>query len=81
MPAMLCCCSTCTPEGSFIISPVRLPISQVNLDFDMESESQVLLLVHDTKPPFLAGKVRGSAISWESCGTHVSACCNGVVVM
>jgi pre-mRNA-splicing factor ATP-dependent RNA helicase DHX38/PRP16 len=29
---------------------------QVNLDFDDDDENRVLLLVHDTKPPFLEGK-------------------------
>lgn len=29
---------------------------QVNLDFDEDDDSRVLLLVHDTKPPFLKGK-------------------------
>jgi pre-mRNA-splicing factor ATP-dependent RNA helicase DHX38/PRP16 len=30
---------------------------QVNLDFNDDDENRVLLLVHDTKPPFLAGQV------------------------
>lgn len=29
----------------------------MNLDFDTDKEERVLLLVHDTKPPFLEGKV------------------------
>eukprot|EP00967_Tisochrysis_lutea_P063798 scaffold82437_cov12-Tisochrysis_lutea.AAC.1 len=28
----------------------------INLDFDTDEDSRVLLLVHDTKPPFLEGK-------------------------
>lgn len=30
---------------------------QVNLDFNDDDENRVLLLVHDTKPPFLQGQV------------------------
>lgn len=31
---------------------------QVSLAFDTDDDARVLLLVHDTKPPFLEGKVR-----------------------
>ena len=30
---------------------------QVNLDFDFDDDERVILLVHDTKPPFLDGKM------------------------
>ncbi|GFH10072.1 pre-mrna-splicing factor atp-dependent rna helicase prp16-like [Haematococcus lacustris] len=32
-------------------------LKEINLDFDGEEENRVLLLVHDSKPPFLEGKV------------------------
>jgi len=32
-------------------------VLQVNLDFNDDDENRVLLLVHDTKPPFLQGQV------------------------
>lgn len=35
-------------------SPLTPP--QVDLDFDEDEDARVLLLVHDTKPPFLKGK-------------------------
>ncbi|KAF5843773.1 P-loop containing nucleoside triphosphate hydrolase protein [Dunaliella salina] len=34
-------------------------LKEINLDFDADDDSRVLLLVHDTKPPFLEGKVVG----------------------
>eukprot|EP00200_Dunaliella_tertiolecta_P008619 CAMPEP_0202370528 /NCGR_PEP_ID=MMETSP1127-20130417/2125_1 /ASSEMBLY_ACC=CAM_ASM_000462 /TAXON_ID=3047 /ORGANISM="Dunaliella tertiolecta, Strain CCMP1320" /LENGTH=1402 /DNA_ID=CAMNT_0048966503 /DNA_START=21 /DNA_END=4229 /DNA_ORIENTATION=- len=34
-------------------------LKEINLDFDTDEDSRVLLLVHDTKPPFLEGKVVG----------------------
>ncbi len=34
--------------------------TQFNTDIDNEDENRVLLLVHDTKPPFLEGKVVGT---------------------
>jgi pre-mRNA-splicing factor ATP-dependent RNA helicase DHX38/PRP16 len=40
------------------------PLLQVNLDFDDDDENRVLLLVHDTKPPFLEGK----ALSGKAAG-------------
>lgn len=33
---------------------------QVSTEYDNEDENRVLLLVHDTKPPFLEGKVVGT---------------------
>jgi len=35
---------------------------QINLDFDGDEDSRVLLLVHDTKPPFLEGKVGSTCL-------------------
>ncbi|KAL6760535.1 P-loop containing nucleoside triphosphate hydrolase protein [Haematococcus lacustris] len=35
-------------------------LKEINLDFDGEEENRVLLLVHDSKPPFLEGKVVGT---------------------
>jgi pre-mRNA-splicing factor ATP-dependent RNA helicase DHX38/PRP16 len=31
-------------------------LPKVDLDFDEDEDARVLLLVHDTKPPFLKGK-------------------------
>jgi pre-mRNA-splicing factor ATP-dependent RNA helicase DHX38/PRP16 len=36
--------------------------TEVDMDFDAETESRVTLMVHTTKPPFLGGKVQFSAI-------------------
>ncbi len=45
--------------------------SQINLDYDGEEESRVLLLVHDTKPPFLEGKVWSNHASHTLAAGHV----------
>ncbi len=44
--------------GCARLSPFHPP--QVDTDFDADDENRVLLLVHDTKPPFLEGKVVGT---------------------
>lgn len=36
---------------------------EVSLAFDTDDDARVLLLVHDTKPPFLEGKVVGTKVS------------------
>ena len=36
--------------------PPKTPKTKVDLDFDDDEDARVLLLVHDTKPPFLKGK-------------------------
>lgn len=47
--------------GRRVVTSVRItcPRAQVSLDFDADDDARVLLLVHDTKPPFLEGKVGG----------------------
>ena len=51
----------CSYYCTLLIAPSLTHIShlhaQINLDFDGDEDSRVLLLVHDTKPPFLEGKV------------------------
>ena len=48
LPALPCCPAAFTLPYFCV---------QVNLDFNDDDENRVLLLVHDTKPPFLAGQV------------------------
>ena len=45
--------------------------AQANLDFDNDDDERVLLLVHDTRPPFLDGHISFSrqARTWCYCGT------------
>ncbi|KAF6263292.1 P-loop containing nucleoside triphosphate hydrolase protein [Scenedesmus sp. NREL 46B-D3] len=43
-------------EDNRLLTSGVVKLRQVNLDFDDDDESRVLLLVHDTKPPFLEGK-------------------------
>lgn len=36
---------------------VQVRQTQVDTDFDNEDENRITLLVHDTKPPFLDGRI------------------------
>eukprot|EP00879_Flechtneria_rotunda_P008294 GHRR01008688.1.p1 GENE.GHRR01008688.1~~GHRR01008688.1.p1 ORF type:complete len:458 (+),score=154.24 GHRR01008688.1:206-1375(+) len=44
-------------EDNRLITSGVVKLRQVNLDFDDNEDARVLLLIHDTKPPFLEGKV------------------------
>ncbi|WIA21043.1 hypothetical protein OEZ85_005370 [Tetradesmus obliquus] len=51
-------------EDNRLLTSGVVKLRQVNLDFDDDDENRVLLLVHDTKPPFLEGK----ALSGKAAG-------------
>ena len=59
---------SCAPRAT----PTPAPL-QIDLDFDGDDESRVLLLVHDTKPPFLEGKVGGGGR--QQCARQVRCSC------
>lgn len=47
----------CVKRSVCVCVVVVVSVFQVNLDFNDDDENRVLLLVHDTKPPFLQGQV------------------------
>lgn len=44
-------------EDNRLLTSGVVKLRQVELNFDEDEDARVLLLVHDTKPPFLAGQV------------------------